>query len=80
MYNEDPLADALRERLDTIARLSVKLSPEILHLLLELSDKPVFKSRLRDLDFLKEPEPDTGPALKWKDLIADDPELQGRLW
>lgn len=75
------MADALRKRLNLLAGLDVKLSPEILHFLLELSDKPVSKSRLGDLEFLKEPEPDVGPVLKWKDLIAEDPELQDkRLW
>jgi gamma-tubulin complex component 5 len=73
VYNEDPLADALHERLDRLASFEVKLGPEILSLLLELSDKPVIKSRLEDLDLLKEPDPDPGPPLRWKDLIADNP-------
>ncbi|KAG4439126.1 hypothetical protein IFR05_005413 [Cadophora sp. M221] len=76
VYNEDPLADALRERLDNLSALEVKWTPEILHLLLELSDQPVSKSKLEKLDFLKEPEPDKGPTLKWKDLVADDPLLR----
>ncbi|PVH77950.1 hypothetical protein DL98DRAFT_573496 [Cadophora sp. DSE1049] len=76
VYNEDPLADALRERLDKLAALQVKWTPEILHLLLELSDQPVSKSKLERLDFLKEPEPDAGPTLKWKDLVAEDPLLR----
>ncbi|KAH7323952.1 Spc98 family-domain-containing protein [Rhexocercosporidium sp. MPI-PUGE-AT-0058] len=76
VYNEDPLADALRERLDKLSSLEVKWTPEILHLLLELSDQPVSKSKLEKLDFLKEPEPDTGPTLKWKNLVAEDPLLR----
>ncbi|TAQ86423.1 hypothetical protein B7494_g5250 [Chlorociboria aeruginascens] len=81
VLNEDPLADALRERLDIVARKRIKWSPEILHLLLELSSKPISDSKLRDLDFLKEPDPDTGPILTWKDLMADDPSLRDRsLW
>jgi len=56
-----------------LASFEVKLGPEILSLLLELSDKPVIKSRLEDLDLLKEPDPDPGPPLRWKDLIADNP-------
>jgi gamma-tubulin complex component 5 len=78
VYNEDPLADALRERLNIISRTQTKWTPEILHLLLELSDKPVSNSKLEDLDFLKEPEPDTGPHLKWKDLAAEDPLLRDK--
>jgi gamma-tubulin complex component 5 len=81
VYNEDPLADALKGRLDTLSGLEAKWAPEILHLLLELSDKPVSKSRLEDLDLLKEPESDQGLCLKWEDLIADDPSLQDqKLW
>ena len=76
MYNEDPLADALGERLDKLTALQVKWTPEILHLLLELSDQPVSKSKLERLHFLKQPEPDAGPILKWKDLVAEDPLLR----
>jgi len=54
----------------------VKWAPEILHLLLELSDRPVEKAKLENLDFLKELELDSGPPLKWKDLVAEDPLLQ----
>ncbi|KAF8861170.1 hypothetical protein BDZ45DRAFT_647728 [Acephala macrosclerotiorum] len=81
VYNEDPLADALRERLNTLSSLEVKWAPEILHLLLELSDNPVKNSKLEDLDFLKEPEPDDGSKLQWKDLCADDPLLrEKKIW
>jgi len=78
VYNEDPLADALKERLDILDKTETKWTSEILHLLLELSDKPVSKSKLEDLDFLKEPEPDTVPPLLWKDLIAEDPLLRDK--
>ena len=70
------MADALRERLDTLEARGLKWAPEILHLLLELSDRPVSNSKLDALDFLKEPEAEAGPVLRWKDLIADDPLLQ----
>ncbi|KAL3422735.1 gamma-tubulin complex component (Spc97/Spc98 family protein) [Phlyctema vagabunda] len=75
VYNEDPLADALKERVDRIIKDSGKWTPEVLHLLLELSDKPVSKSSIADLDRLKEPKPDIGPPLKWRDIIAEDPLL-----
>ncbi|KAH8591108.1 Spc98 family-domain-containing protein [Bisporella sp. PMI_857] len=76
VYNEDPLADALRERLDALAKKGLKWAPDILSLLLELSDKPLSNTRLEDLEFIKEPEPDPGPALKWRDLVAEDPLLR----
>jgi gamma-tubulin complex component 5 len=78
VYNEDPLADALRERLDKLSKKEIKWAPEILHLLLELSDSPLSNSKLEDLDFLIEPEVDTGPPLRWKDLVAEDPLLQDK--
>ncbi|KAI6711854.1 gamma-tubulin complex component GCP [Marssonina coronariae] len=78
VYNEDSLADALRERLDRIAALDVKWTPDILQLLLELSDQPVSKSKLKDLDRLKDLEQDTRLALKWQDLVAEDPLLRER--
>ena len=75
------MADALKERLNTLSKLEVKWAPEILHLLLELSDRPVEKAKLENLDFLKEPEPDPGPSLKWKDLVAEDPLLRDKsIW
>ncbi|TVY48213.1 Gamma-tubulin complex component [Lachnellula occidentalis] len=81
VYNEDPLADALRERLDKLSKKEVKWAPEILHLLLELSDRPLSKSKLEDLDFLIEPEPNIEPPLRWKDLAAEDPLLRDKnIW
>ncbi|EHL01454.1 hypothetical protein M7I_2544 [Glarea lozoyensis 74030] len=76
VYNEDPLADALKERVDKVMKLQSKWTPEILHLLLELSDRPLQNSKLEDLDFLKEPEPYVEPLLRWKDLVAEDPLLR----
>ncbi|RDL36378.1 Spindle pole body component [Venustampulla echinocandica] len=78
VYNEDQLADALKERLQKISRLEGKWSSEILHLLLELSDKPLANSKLKDLDLLKEPEPQTETPLRWKDLAANDPLLRDK--
>lgn len=75
---EDPLADALKERLNTLSKLEIKWAPEILHLLLELSDRPVEKAKLKNLEFLKEPEPDPGPILQWQDLVAEDPLLRDK--
>ena len=78
VLDREPLADALQERLITLSKFEVKWEPEILHLLLELSDKPVANSRLEDLDSLKEPEPDSKPALQWRDLVAEDPLLRDK--
>ncbi|KAG9234971.1 Spc98 family-domain-containing protein [Amylocarpus encephaloides] len=78
IYNEDPLADALGERVEKVSKLQTKWAPEILHLFLELSDRPLVNSKAEELDFLKETETDTGPPLRWKDLVAEDPLLRDK--
>ncbi|RDW62575.1 spindle pole body component-3 [Coleophoma crateriformis] len=81
VYNEDPLADALKERVDVVLKESRRWTPEILHLLLELSDQPLSKTRLEDLELLKEPEPEVEPPLKWRDIVAEEPLLrEKRVW
>lgn len=80
VYDEDELADALKERVAKITKSQSKWSPEILHLLLELSDRPLINSKVKDLEFLKGPD-NTGPPLRWKDLVAEDPLLrEKRIW
>jgi gamma-tubulin complex component 5 len=76
VYNEDPLADALKDRVEKVMKLQSKWTPEILHLLLELSDRPLINSKVEDLDLLKEPEPESEPPLRWRDLMAEDPLLR----
>lgn len=72
IHHRDGLADALRQRLDALEGSSSKLQPEILSLLLHLSDQPTFKSRLSDLDALHEPETVIGPGLSWADIAKED--------
>ncbi|PQE24663.1 spc97 spc98 family protein [Rutstroemia sp. NJR-2017a WRK4] len=76
VYNEDALADALRERLRRLQMLKFKWQPEVLHLLLELSNKPVSNSRIGDLELIKVVEDRPDAPLKWKDLAAEDPLLR----
>lgn len=78
VYNKDDLADALRRRLDELAKRSHKRTPEILHLLLELSDKPVVNSELESLDFLEPTVELAEPRYKWEDLAAEDPLLRDK--
>jgi gamma-tubulin complex component 5 len=81
VYNEDDLADALHQRLEELAPQSLKSTPEVLHLLLELSDKPVEKSKLNSLDFMKPPEASPAPHYTWEQLAAEDPQLRdGLVW
>lgn len=71
IFHNDELADALRERVDELSTRSDRWTPEILALLLNLSDQPLQETRIEGLDGLK-PEPRT-PALTWSDIVADDP-------
>ncbi|RYP18574.1 hypothetical protein DL765_003859 [Monosporascus sp. GIB2] len=81
VLNRDALADALRRRLDTLAQFSNKWTPETLHFLLQLSDQPTQKSKLRDLELLKVPEQDLEPPLTWEDVAKEDGWDQDRdLW
>jgi gamma-tubulin complex component 5 len=68
----ESLADALRQRLDALQQVPSKWHPDILHLLLELSDQPVQKSRLADLESLAKPVEDAPPALRWEDIAKED--------
>ncbi|KAH7318691.1 putative gamma-tubulin complex component GCP5 [Stachybotrys elegans] len=78
--HRDGLADALRERLDALDRAPEKWHPEILSLLLELSDQPTFKTRLSDLYALRPDEEAPEKSLKWEDIAREerwdeDPDL-----
>lgn len=73
VHDEERLADALRIRLDELGDLSEKWRPEILHLLLLLSDNPLQKSDVDDIAFLKRPESHEEPTYRWEDLVAEDP-------
>jgi gamma-tubulin complex component 5 len=71
IVNNDPLADALRLRLDELSACSNRWTPEILSLLLNLADRPAEKSDLKGLESLK---PQQLPAsLTWSEILADDP-------
>ncbi|MBE3044519.1 hypothetical protein IMZ48_18520, partial [Candidatus Bathyarchaeota archaeon] len=72
IQHREGLADALHERLDRLSSFPAKWHPDILHLLLELSDQPVRNTRLEALDDLKEPEPEHAPPLKWEDIARED--------
>lgn len=71
ILNNEELADALQVRLRELSHISDKWTPEVLSLLLQLSDQPAKKSRIEDLALLK-PDP-LPPPLTWSEIIADDP-------
>lgn len=71
ILNNEELANALQSRLRELSHVSDKWTPEVLSLLLQLSDQPAKKSRVEDLALLK-PNP-LPPPLTWSEIIADDP-------
>jgi len=79
VLNRDDLADALQARLTELSNIRNKWIPEILHLLLELSDRPAEKTQLGNLEELEQPDT-TASKLSWADIIADDPLTDEELW
>ncbi|KAL8690835.1 MAG: hypothetical protein Q9218_003815 [Villophora microphyllina] len=79
IFNNDELADALRIRLNQLHGELNRSTPEVLSLLLLLSDRPLEETRFADLDEAKPEFQD--PPLTWSDIIADDPlEDDDSLW
>ncbi|OTB05748.1 hypothetical protein M426DRAFT_10197 [Hypoxylon sp. CI-4A] len=72
VVNKDGLADALRQRLDALALISNRWTPDILHLLLQLEDHPVKNSNLSDLESPKKSVQDSGPSLRWEDIAKEE--------
>ena len=79
VLNRDDLAEALQTRLDELPSKS-KWMPEILSLLLQLSDRPLEKTVLEDVDALAKSPDDGQAALTWKVIVADDPLDEPSIW
>lgn len=71
VLNNDELADVLKSRLKELAPKSDRWTPEVLSLLLQLSDQPAKNTKIEDLDLLKS-EPLPSP-LTWSQIISEDP-------
>ena len=72
IHHREALADSLRERLNTLGTVEAQWHPDFLHLLLELSDRPLQNTRLEDLDDLRPPAPEPEPQLTWEDIAKED--------
>lgn len=70
ILNNDPLAEALELRLAELSTRSDRWTPEILTLLLDLSDRPTRNSNAQNLVSF---QPDLPSALTWSEIVADDP-------
>lgn len=81
VVGRDGLSDALKQRLDSLSTKTTRFTPEILHLFLELSDRPTQKTSLDALERLRPPDQDLGPKLRWEDIAKEDGWVQDRgLW
>ncbi|KAI5364804.1 putative gamma-tubulin complex component protein [Septoria linicola] len=78
VLNRDDLSDALQERIEELPSAS-QWSPEVLSLLLELSDRPATRTLLSHVRVDDSTE-DIGPQLKWEDIIAEEPVEETGLW
>ncbi|KAH7042576.1 Spc98 family-domain-containing protein [Macrophomina phaseolina] len=78
VLDREDLAEALESRLRELTRHTTRWTPEILALFLSLSDRPVEKARVEDLEKLKLPE--GPPELTWADIIAEDPLDEEGIW
>ncbi|KAF6828154.1 gamma-tubulin complex component [Colletotrichum musicola] len=72
VHHREGLADAFKKSLDALEEHRTKWHPDILHFLLELSDKPTQKTRLIDIEVLREPAADAEPPLRWEDIAKED--------
>jgi gamma-tubulin complex component 5 len=79
VLNNEPLAAALKPRLDELAAIPDKWRPELLALLLALSDRPAEKTDIdRALDIT--PDEPVEQQLTWAEIIADDPLDEEGIW
>ena len=72
IFNNDELADALHKRLVKLKQPPEKWLPDILDLLLRLSDNPTKKIRIEWLVDIGNRSA-VVPSLTWADIEADDP-------
>ncbi|KAK3988602.1 putative gamma-tubulin complex component 5 [Cladorrhinum sp. PSN332] len=81
VVGRDALADAFRQRMDALEPHRNHTTPDVLHFILELADQPAQKSKLTDLDLLKEPEEEPLPILTWREIAKEDGWKQERdIW
>ena len=78
VLNRDELAEGLQIRLAELPTES-KWLPEMLSLLLELSDRPLEKTRIEDVEAASKLD-EVESALTWADIIADEPLNEAGIW
>ncbi|KXT11049.1 hypothetical protein AC579_1975 [Pseudocercospora musae] len=78
ILGRDDLAEALQSRLEELPAKS-RWMPEVLALLLDLSDRPAEKTALADVDTLNKSD-SRDAQLTWQEIIADDPLDEADIW
>ncbi|KAK5736357.1 hypothetical protein LTR17_007521 [Elasticomyces elasticus] len=77
VLNREDLAEALQSRLDALPE--TRWIPDILSLLLQLSDRPLESASLSNLDGLTAAF-SPPPELTWEEIVADDPLTDEDVW
>lgn len=81
VQHRESLGDALNNRLTSLHLSPKPWHPEILALLLELSDQPLYKTRLSDVDGLRPDQLKPADQLRWEDIAKEDGwDDDPRLW
>lgn len=79
--NRDELADALQERLERLRRDGQAWHPEMLSLLLQLSDQPTYKTDIEDVYRVSEKSEERAVPLRWEDIAREERwDLEPELW
>lgn len=78
VLDREDLAEALENRLRELIKHTTRWTPDILAMFLSLSDRPVEKANVEDLEKIKPPEPQA--ELTWADIIAEDPLDEEGIW
>ncbi|KAI9720329.1 MAG: hypothetical protein M1828_005713 [Chrysothrix sp. TS-e1954] len=81
VLNKERVAQALERRLQELGNNANKWTPDVLALLLHLSDNPTEKANVEDLESSKQQRNDE-PPLTWDEVLGDDPldEQEKDLW
>ena len=80
VLNNDELSDALRDCRVELKDCQLRWLPDVLDLLLRLSDDPVRKTRMTEFETIDN-RSTTPPPLKWAEVEGDDPiNRKDKLW
>ncbi|KAI9682428.1 MAG: hypothetical protein M1829_000220 [Trizodia sp. TS-e1964] len=78
ILSADEVADALHVRRASLKRHGDKSTPDILSLLLQLSQRPAREAKTENLALLRHPDP--LPPITWDEILASDPLTEDGIW